>query len=30
LILDEKSVNNAIPKIKIENSFSTVAHEASA
>lgn len=30
LILDENSVNNAIPNIKIENSFSTVAHEASA
>lgn len=30
LILDEKSSNNAIPDIKIHNSFSTVAHEASA
>lgn len=30
LILDEISINNAIPNIKINNSFSTVAHEASA
>lgn len=30
LILDDISANNAIPNIKIENSFSTVAHEASA
>lgn len=30
LILDEISVNNAIPNIKIGNSFSTVAHEATA
>ncbi len=30
LILDEISVNNAIPNIKVWNSFSTVAHEASA
>jgi len=30
LILDEISSNNAIPNIKIDNSFSTVAHEASA
>lgn len=30
LILDEISVNNAIPDIKVGNSFSTVAHEATA
>ena len=30
LILDEVSSNNAIPNIKIDNSFSTVAHEATA
>lgn len=30
LILDDISVNNAIPTIKIWNSFSTVAHEATA
>ncbi len=30
LILDDISVNNAIPNIKVGNSFSTVAHEASA
>lgn len=30
LILDEKSVNNAIPLLKVWNSFSTVAHEATA
>lgn len=30
LILDDISVNNAIPNIKIWNSFSTVAHEATA
>ncbi|MBW7954986.1 Fe-S cluster assembly protein SufB [Candidatus Gracilibacteria bacterium] len=30
LILDEISSNNAIPTINIENSFSTVAHEATA
>lgn len=30
LILDEISSNNAIPTIKVENSYSTVAHEASA
>ena len=30
LILDEISVNNAIPDIKVDNSSSTVAHEASA
>lgn len=30
LILDEISVNNAIPDIKVWNSFSTVAHEATA
>lgn len=30
LILDNISTNNAIPDIKINNSFSTVAHEASA
>lgn len=30
LILDEISSNNAIPDIKVDNSFSTVAHEATA
>lgn len=30
LILDDISANNAIPNIKIGNSFSTVAHEATA
>lgn len=30
LIIDEKSVNNAIPDIKVANSNSTVAHEARA
>lgn len=29
LIMDKISVNNAIPNIKVDNSFSTVAHEAS-
>lgn len=30
LILDDISTNNAIPNIKINNSYSTVAHEATA
>lgn len=30
LIIDDISVNNAIPDIKVWNSYSTVAHEASA
>lgn len=30
LIIDEKSVNNAIPLINVDNSNSTVAHEATA
>ncbi|MDD5769958.1 MAG: Fe-S cluster assembly protein SufB [Candidatus Gracilibacteria bacterium] len=30
LILDDISVNNAIPNIKVDNSFSTIAHEATA
>ncbi|MDR3150110.1 MAG: SufD family Fe-S cluster assembly protein [Candidatus Peribacteria bacterium] len=30
LIIDEFSVNNAIPDIKVKNTFSIVAHEASA